>query len=188
MRLRHIISVLSLALFVGAFAAGCGGTVTPEKVGEKSSEAIKAAEGGKTPAQETSAKEKAAYPEFRVGDQIKMDNLTFVVNGTREVKDEFMNPGPGNIFLAIDVTVENVGEKVELVSSLGMFDLRDVEGNRYEQALFVTTGKASLNGEVAPGKKLRGEIVFKVPKEVKGLEFIIKPDFLKQGHAIVHLD
>ncbi|RKQ84621.1 DUF4352 domain-containing protein [Brockia lithotrophica] len=187
MRLHRIVSMVVLALVVGVFVAGCGGSVTPEKVGEKGSEATKAAEGEKPPAQETSGKEKAAYPEFRVGDQIKMDNFVFVVNGTREVKAEFVTPKPGNTFLAVDVTVENVGEKPEPVSSLMMFDLRDAEGNRYKQTI-VTTDKASLNGEVAPGKKLRGEIVFEVPKEAKGLEFIIKPDLLKQGQAIVHLN
>ncbi|MBE3549828.1 MAG: DUF4352 domain-containing protein [Brockia lithotrophica] len=186
MRFRHIAQVLGLALFVGVFAAGCGGSVTPEKVGEKNSAASAAAESGEKPAQGESDGGKAAYPEFRVGDQIKMGNLVFVVNGTREVKDEFMNPNPGNIFLAVDVTVENVGEKPEPVSSLMMFDLRDAEGNRYNRTL--AGSKTTPDGEVAPGKKLRGEVVFEVPKDAKGLEFIIKSEFLKTGHAIVHLD
>jgi len=186
MRLRHVILVFSLALFVGAFAAGCGGTVTPEKVGEKSSEESAAAKGEEKPADgEEKPAEKTSYPEFRVGDQIKMNNLVFVVNGAREVKDDFVNPKPGNIFLAVDVTVENVGEEPETISSWD-FDLRDAEGNRYEEEIFVSS-KPCPCGEVAPGKKLRGEIVFEVPKEVKGLELIISP-FLVRGQAIVHLD
>ncbi|HHY83869.1 MAG TPA: DUF4352 domain-containing protein [Clostridiales bacterium] len=184
--IKKPIFLVLLVFSISIFTTGCmeitieskKESVVPEKFDGETTE--KDSEG------ETESS-KPAYGEFNIGDKIKMEDFVFVVNGTHEFKHDVLKPDPGKIYFVVDVTVENVGEDVLEVSPFMMFDLRDSEGNRYEQ-YYISDSKASPEGELAPGKKLRGDVLFEMAEEAKGLEFIIKTGYFKQGHAIVYLD
>jgi len=68
-----------------------------------------------------------------------------------------------------------------------MFKLSDGEGYSYDQAFGADT-KGSLDGELAPGRKMRGELAYEIPKDASGLELIFDADVWGSGQAIVKLD
>lgn len=126
--------------------------------------------------------------EFEAGDTFEIDNLKFTVNGVKisEGDEEWNVPSEGNRFAYIDITIENIGDKDETISSIMIFDLYDMEGYSYNIA-FVTDAKGRLDGDLAPGKKMSGEIVYQVPKEVNEFELLVKPDFLGKKQAYVKI-
>ena len=164
-----------LVFFVLGFVlSGCAGEVRPEKV-DSGSEAIS-----------EQKEETSYYPEFSVGDKIKLKDLVFVVHEAKVVEDEFFTPDPGNVFLAVDISVENIGNTPQTISSLGMLDLRDSEGRQYSQTI-LSGSFGRFGGEVAPGKKLRGTVAFEIPKDVRDLELMIEYSPFHSGQAIVKL-
>ncbi len=80
-----------------------------------------------------------------------------------------------------------MSDEAEVISSLMMFKMADSEGYNYSVTI-ADSSKPSLDGELGPGRKMRGEIAFEVPTDATGLELIFEPDFLGFGQAIFKLD
>lgn len=164
-----------LALLAGLVMVtliGCGGTTTPEKATTQNGE-----------------NQKPKAPEtFLVGEPIKMGGLIFTVNSVRDSKGgEFLGPEEGYIYKIVDVTLDNVGEESASISSLLMFSLNDTEGYKYDVTIATDT-KGSVDGELQPGRKLRGELAFEVPEDVVGLELLFEPNVFGFGQAIVKIN
>ena len=124
---------------------------------------------------------------FAIGDTIQAGDHIFTVNSVREDKgSEFIKPKDGNIYYIIDVTVDNKTDKSINVSSIMMFKLFDSEGYNYNITIGPET-KGSVDGEIAAGRKLRGELIFEIPAASKGLELEIDPTW-GSGKAIIKLD
>ncbi|MCG0278537.1 MAG: DUF4352 domain-containing protein [Thermanaeromonas sp.] len=159
--------VVGLVLLITV--VGCGETVTSEKA-------------------DTAAPKPQPPPKtFSIGEPIKMGGLVFTVNGVRESKgDQFIRPKEGYIYKIVDVTLENIGEKPAAISSLMMFSLADSEGYRYKVTIGPET-RGSLDGELQPGQKMRGELAFEVPTKATGLQLLFEPNVLGFGQAIVSL-
>lgn len=112
-----------------------------------------------------------------VGQPVELGSMTFTVLSVYELPgDEFIAPEQGNRFLGVQIEAVNNGDESEVVSSLAQFSLRDGTGQRYDQAL-TTSGSASLDGDVLPGGRLRGEIVYEVPLTATALELVISDPF-----------
>jgi hypothetical protein len=112
----------------------CNGEEEAEKVGEVGEA-------------ETSEEATAAPSFFKVGDVVK--------KGDHQVTLNECNLSGG--LLTCILTVENVGEESFTVSSLMEFDARDGEGQKLEMEWDCSPG---LDGEVAPGDKLKGKVCF----------------------------
>lgn len=166
-----LILILMLLLFTGC------DDVEPEKVDKPNETPSGTQQPETTPKTEV----------FEIGDYVKAGNLVFTVNSVRTDKgSEFIKPDEGNIYYIIDVTVENTGDESEIVSSMIMFRLFDSEGYNYS-ITFGPETKGQLDGEVSPGRKIRGELVFEIPEDSTGLELEIDPT-LGTGQIIVQLD
>lgn len=174
-----LILILMLLLFTGC------DDVEPEKVDKPN----------QTPAETQQNRDENPAPKteepkteiFKIGDSVKADNLIFTVNSVRtDEGGDFIKPDEGNIYYIIDVTVENTGDESEIVSSMIMFRLSDSEGYNYS-ITFGPETKGQLDGEVSPGRKIRGELVFEIPEDSTGLELEIDPT-LGTGQIIVQLD
>jgi|GEM_PF-1443549 Telomeric repeat-binding factor 2. len=105
-------------------------------------------------------------------------NVQFTVNGIREHKGKrALKPNQGNQWILVDTTIANQGEKPKTISVVS-FTLLDSKNNQYDVALL--TGALedvkSLTGQIAPGKRQRGEVGFEVPKGAKGLKLLFKPN------------
>lgn len=100
--------------------------------------------------------------------------------------DDYLKPQKGNVLKVLDITVVNTGDKEQVISSALSFSLTDDSGQTF---LPVVTSdiKQSLDGMVAPGETLRGEIPYEVSKNAKDLKLTFAIP-LMDGEAVWSLD
>lgn len=114
-----------------------------------------------------------------IGETVSLRKYKFTVNGVRDaVGDSVSKPKAGQKYLLINATVENQGQKQEPISSIFLFALADNTNKEYERVITTET-KGSLDNNLAPGKKLQGEIAFEVPKDAKNLLLILRGDLVE---------
>lgn len=161
-------------MLLALFLAGCGETSTPQKVEPGSAQPSKA--------------NTVKPPEtFNVGDTVSMGKLRLTVNAVRyDAGGGFIKPKDGHVYLVVDATLENAGDKAENVSSVLMFKVQDADAYSYNISIGPDT-KGNLDGEIGPTRKMRGEVAFEIPKTAKGLELIFEPNVFGSGQAIVRL-
>ncbi|CAA9475084.1 MAG: hypothetical protein AVDCRST_MAG25-2343 [uncultured Rubrobacteraceae bacterium] len=115
--------------------------------------------------------------ELGVGDSIEVEGVEATLNEVRVLPTTDLDrpiQNPDNRFLAADLTFENVSEGAVSVSSLLEFVLKNEEGYSASQTVH-TQQREVAEGEIAPGEKASGEIVYEVPPESRGLQLDYKP-------------
>lgn len=164
---------------------GCGGNSTPTKV-EKTSEMEQLAQSSEEI--EALVSETPSQVEiFSIGETVSMGNFEFTVNSLRFDKGStYMTPDAGEKWLVIDSTIVNKAQEPEAISSMLMFSLMDSEFYVKNMA-FGPELKGSMDGEIAPGRTLRGEIAYNVSDDETNWEFIFEPDPFGKGQAIYKL-
>lgn len=173
--------IITVLLFLIAILGGCGETIEPTQV-DKSTQ---------TSQEEQEKQEVQEPPEvqtFNIGDTVAMGDLEMTLNGARWLTgDEWFKPDPGERWLAIDCTIENKAQEIAPISSLMMFSLIDEEAFSRDLEIMVET-KGSLDGELGPGRKMRGEITFSVDEGQTNWEFIFEPNVFGFGQAIFEIN
>lgn len=115
--------------------------------------------------------------ELAVGDSVEVEGVEATLNGVRILPNtDFDQPieNPDNRFLATDLTFENVSEEAISISSLLELVLKNEEGYSASQT-FHSQQRELAEGEISPGQKASGEIVYEVPPESRGLQLDYKP-------------
>ncbi|HZS78060.1 MAG TPA: DUF4352 domain-containing protein [Ktedonobacteraceae bacterium] len=103
------------------------------------------------------------------------DTWTVTVNKvTTSHGNNFSSPKGNNIYLVVDVTVKNTSSSDQMVSSAGMFTLKDSTGQPYTET--VTTFTKPPDGTVTPGSVLRGQLVYEVPASEHTFTFGFQAD------------
>lgn len=125
---------------------------------------------------------------FKVGDTVKINDFNVRVNKVSKSNGgEFIKPEKGNEYLKIDITLENISDEPQAVSSMLMFKVVDKDGRSYNQA-FTENQKGQLDGELGKGRKMTGEYVVEVPKGAKGLELEFDSSLISTGQVVVNLN
>jgi len=111
--------------------------------------------------------------DFAMGENILFeDGGIFTVNGFRTSEGAgYSKPEEGNEFLIIDMSFANLDQTEISFSSMMNFNLLDAQGNEYSQELGGDV-YASFDGTALPGHKLRGEIVYEVPKDLSAMLYL----------------
>ncbi|MGM1049096.1 MAG: DUF4352 domain-containing protein [Bacillota bacterium] len=131
---------------------------------------------------ETIAKAPSDQPAS-IGEALDYHGMIVTVHSVRESNgDDYLKPQEGNILKVLDISVENTGDEELVVSSALSFSLSDDSGEMY-MPVVTSDIKQSLDGKLAPGEKLQGEIPYEVSKEVKGLKLTYMIP-LKDGEAV----
>ncbi len=174
-----------LILIVGiGIGAGAGAIIDePQKVGQTSAKV-------QDKSTETST-ETNKSKVFKIGDVVKLKDFKVTVNKLYKVKgDELSQPQPGNEFIAVDCSVENISNEQQAVSSVMMFKVVDKDGRECEESIGgLTAAKAGqMDGEIGPGRKITGVYVVEVPKGTTGLELEFNGSLLLGGQVIVKLN
>ena len=114
-------------------------------------------------------------PALRVGATAEVGNLIFTINGVRrEAGDKSWAPEDGEAWIVFDCTVENKGSESTFITTIApasTFKLYDVEGYSKDTTV-IATAKGNLNAEIAPSRKVSGEIAFIVKENEDEWEFI----------------
>lgn len=127
---------------------------------------------------------------FGVGDVVELGDWYVQVHGVTDpytTDDGFLEPDPGNRWVAVDTEVTNNSDSAQTVSSIGCFELLDSTGVAYN--LTITADSAQPpDGEVAPaGGNRRGTLTYEVPEDAEGLQLSFSCDLFSSGSAIIDL-
>lgn len=117
--------------------------------------------------------------EFKVGDTIKMGDITLTVNEYVDnvvSKNEYDKPGSGNRFVAVDVKLENAGNSSEYILT-DDFTIQDSNSYVYSHEWSEAKSPELQSGNLGKGSSLRGWVVFEVPSKASGLKLIFKTGF-----------
>lgn len=168
---KGLIVLLSATVIGASILVGCGSD-TPQKVESQKQE----------------QKQENKIETFKVGDTVKTKDFNITVNKvTTSDGGEFIKPKDGNEFLNVDITVENISDQSQGVSSVMMFKVVDKDGRSYNQA-FTEKQNGQLDGEVGAGRKMSGEYIVEVPKGSTGLQLEFNSSLLSGGQVIVDLN
>ena len=77
----------------------------------------------------------------------------------------------GNIYLLVDVTLENIGDETEFVSSRMLMNLFDSNGQTQQWTQFPDS-RGTIDGKIPPGQERQGELVWEVREGSVGLKLV----------------
>ena len=121
---------------------------------------------------------------FTVGDTVRMGDLVMRLHSVRwDDGGDFMGPDDGMRWLIADIEIENESDSSTSISSMLMFDLVD-EDNRSRDLAFGADTEGSVDGELGPGRSMRGDLAFEVRDEHQSWELIFSPELFGFGQAI----
>ena len=164
--MKKIMYLLSIGLMVTLLGCGSSTPVATTPV--------------ETPQTKTETTDPGPTPEntnFAIGDTFNLGDLQYKINSVRISEgdsNQFMQPEEGNVFLLIDMTVENQGSEEAIVSSMLLFKLVDKDGRSQDfsiSALAEAEGK--MDATLAPGRKVTGELGYEVAKGPQAFELEI---------------
>lgn len=96
--------------------------------------------------------------------------------------DQFNKPSDGNEFILININIENLSDNDIAISSVLSFNSYvDDESMNESISALMTKDKKSLDGTMAPGKKLSGTLGYEVPKGWKEIEIHFEPEVFRDN-------
>jgi hypothetical protein len=127
----------------------------------------------------------AEEEKLDVGDSVEAGGVRATLNDVRVLpKTVFDRPveSPDNLFVATDLTFENDSDEPLAISSLLEFVLKNEEGYSASQTMH-TQQRQLAEGEITPGQKMSGEIVYEVPPDSRGLQLDYRPFLREDTHT-----
>ena len=97
---------------------------------------------------------------------------------------EFFEPESGNVFVGVKFTVENISDEEQSLSSLLLFEAYadDIKVD-YSFTASCVFDEGTLDGDLAPGKKMVGWYALEVPEDWATIELDVKADWLSNSSA-----
>ena len=125
---------------------------------------------------------------YATGDLVLISDLVIQVIGVSYPGGtDFVKPKEGYQFVSVDVQVENQGDTVQEITSVAQMYLKDSTGQKYTFHLgaqsVIDTGLP--DDELQSGERVRGQIGFQVPIDVRGLIFVFDADVWGYGKAFI---
>ncbi len=141
-------------------------------------------------------------PRKEVGDSVssvqQQTDETFALNETAVFSDlkftanqlvtsqgeDFFTPDTGNVFVGIQFTIENISDEEQTISSLLLFDgyVDDTKCD-YSVSAGCVFDDGTLDGSIAPGKKLVGWYAVEVPKTWSAIELQVRANLFSDATA-----
>ncbi len=160
---------LVIIIVIGIIGSG-GEEDTPQKVAEEVTQTTSNTE-------EVVTVDEPTEEFFYMGDVVETNKVRAIITGAeRSTGSELNRPRDGHEFILVNMTIENISDEEINVSSMLSFDayVDDVALNEDLMAQ-VEAGK-TMNGTIAPGKKLVGTLGYEVPKDWEQIEIHFEPD------------
>lgn len=173
-----VVLVVVVLVVIAAFAGG-GESSTPQKVESTSGTSQSASQASEAPSQ----------PEqtvFTVGDAVELNGVkTTLLSAEEYPGKQYMMPTDGNVFLVCQFEIENDSSAEINVSSMVSFNAYcdDYSVNLSVTGEMLEDSWKSLDGTVAPGKKINGVIAYEIPQDWQKMEISYTPSFWS-GHDV----
>lgn len=122
---------------------------------------------------------------FGLNETAVFDTLKITATEIKETTGStFFTPEEGKIFVGIKFIVENISDEDQAISSLLLFD---AYADDVKCDLSISAGasfsEGTIDGEIAPGKKLIGWYPLEVTKDWKTLELNVVADIFSSASA-----
>ena len=174
-RLLRVIGVTAILAVVGLTSA-CGGTPTHEDI-------VKGAAGHTA----SNAQFLEGLQAFSLGEKATMDKLAMTVNSVRSTDGRNSSVRApvlpdGNLYFLVNVTLENIGDETEFVSSRMLINLFDSDGNTQKWTL-LPDSRGTIDGKIPPGQERQGELVWEVHRDSVGLKLVFDKTAFDVGAA-----
>ena len=176
-----VLGVFALAVLgcVGILAASQGATSAPPQATQAS---------GNTPATGNTPAPTTAPAGNSIGKPVVVNaDWTVTLNSVKKsTGSEFDQPKAGNIFLVVNVTMQNTSGATQNASSIGQWSLKDASGQTSTQDITYGNGP---DGTIAANGKIRGNIAYEVPKSVHSftLQFVASIGSTDLAEWTVHI-
>lgn len=171
--LRIALTVFLIFIGIGLIASALSGNDEPTKVPTESN----------APAAETTE----APADFTVGDTVTKKDVYVTLVDVREFDGEFLHPEEGNVFVAFELEIENKSDSPLAISSLMCFEAYfDDYAANISLGAETESGSNQLDGEIAPGKKMKGTICYEVPADWATAELHFNPDLYGADFVFVY--
>ena len=173
-----VVLVVVVLVVIAAFAGG-GESKSPQKVESTSGTSQSAS-------QASQAQSQPEQTVFTVGDTVELNGVkTTLLSAEEYPGKQYMMPTDGNVFLVCQFEIENDSSAEINVSSMVSFN---AYCDDYSVSLSITgemleDSWKSLDGTVAPGKKINGVIAYEIPQDWQKMEISYTPSFWS-GHDV----
>ena len=167
------IIIAVVVLFVLLAAIGGGGEDDEPSLAETSSaESSAVNEASSVPESET-AETSEAKTVFGLGETAEMNDIQVtMLNYVESNGSEYNSPADGNVFVLVEFEIANNSGSDLAVSSMMSFEAYadDYALNYSLSAIMEAESGSQLDGTIAPGKKMKGEIGYEVPADWSNME------------------
>lgn len=173
-----VVLVVVVLVMIAAFAGG-GESNSPQKVESTSGTSQSAS-------QASQAQSQPEQTVFTVGDTVELNGVKTTLLSAEEYSGkQYMMPTDGNVFLVCQFEIENDSSAEINVSSMVSFDAYcdDYSVNLSVTGEMLEDSWKSLDGTVAPGKKINGVIAYEIPQDWQKMEISYTPSFWS-GHDV----
>ncbi|OLO38061.1 hypothetical protein BTR23_11725 [Alkalihalophilus pseudofirmus] len=116
-----------------------------------------------------------------IGDSVNFNDIVITLNDVAYSQGSDWETPNEATFLLADFTVENTSDESYNISSMMNFAIYDEEHFKHSITIY-TDAKGSMDGEIGPGRTMRGEVAFDVP-ESSYYEVVFEEPFTN-GQAI----
>ncbi len=145
-------------------------------------------ENASEPFKETEANKPEETTTFTTGETAAFENLKITANELKEVKKDetgFISAEEGKTFTGINFTVENISQETQTVSSLLLFEAY-ADGTKCEFSFSAAAAfpDGTLDGDIAPGKKMTGWYSVEIPENWSELELHIADSWISDNKAV----
>ncbi|MBQ5608546.1 MAG: DUF4352 domain-containing protein [Oscillospiraceae bacterium] len=165
---KFLLLLICTVLFLSAAGCAMGGEPQKEQATPSKSE---------TNTQKTQT--------FGLNESAVFSDLKFTATElTQSEGKDFFVPEKGNVFVGVKFTIENISDKEQSISSLLLFEpyVDDVKANLSISAN-CAFDEGTLDGSIAPGKKLVGWYAIEVPENWKTIEMDVQADLWSNKSA-----
>jgi hypothetical protein len=112
----------------------------------------------------------------RIGQTLSQNGYIITVNQAEKSQSygDYKKAKPGNIFLAVDITIQSDKDKGVSVSTFEA-TLKDGQGFKYDATFLGKDPQLATQNDLPKGEKIRGWVTFEVPQTARGFTLEYKP-------------
>ena len=174
---QRVLFFVLCSVLMSVLLAACGST--DNNTGTKTSTSAPTA---------TPAATVGVSSHFHVGDEVTVGSTWKVV--VNSIKS---NPGDGQVYIPkngvyviVNVTLHNVSNAEQTISSFANFTMKGIDGTRYDETF--ASGLAGVSsapdGKVEAGGLLKGDFIYDVPTSATKFIFAFVPDAFSGGQTL----
>lgn len=177
------LAAMSILLLV---SLACGSSASPSLVATT----VPPVDSVSQQEQPTMAPAPVVQQNFKIGDVVTIGDHVLVVLGWENVPaSDFSKPEAGKKFVAVELLIVNNSQSAMSISTLLQMSMKDNTGQKYDVDFMASSAVdgGSIDGELAPGEKIRGKVGFQVGETAQGLQFVFDASIFGTGKVFVDL-